>query len=276
MKLIKTYDFKGIKGIKLGWSLMGPPLMTTYCYMIGDVMVDTGQSHMQAAVVDIAGDHRIGRIFLTHHHEDHSGNAAVLQKTMGVIVSGHDLTIEKMARPFNILPYQKYVWGKARPLKMTGLEKNIETCMGPMTPVHTPGHSKDHLVYYLKDQGILLSGDLYLADRIKFFRSDEDMGAQIDSLKIVLTLEFDLLLCGHHPKQTRGRQRIEAKLAFLQDLYGNIIRLWEKGVPERIIFKTLCLKEDYFTKYFCFGNVSMLNGVRSAIRHHEMGKNTLR
>jgi len=48
---------------------------------------------------------------------------------------------------------------------------------------------------------------------------------------------------------------------------GGIINLWKKGLPEKQIFNQLKLKEVYFAKYFCFGNVSMQNGGRSVIRH---------
>jgi len=121
--------------------------------------------------------------------------------------------------------------------------------------------------------GDLYLGDHYLGDHIRYFRADEDMGAQISSLKKVLALNFETLLCSHNPRQTRGRQHIQNKLDFLENLYGNIISLWKTGKTPKEILRELKLKEDYFTKYFTFGNVSMLNGVRSAIRHHEQYKN---
>ncbi|MCP3951650.1 MAG: MBL fold metallo-hydrolase [Desulfobacterales bacterium] len=269
MRVAKPYDFGEIKGIKLGWSLFGPPLMTVYCYMIGDLMVDTGQAHMQPEALEIAGDHKIKRVFLTHHHEDHSGNAAALKQHCRAQVFGHPLTKTKMATTFRIQPYQRYVWGKSKPIEIETFPDCVETVLGQMVPVHTPGHSKDHTAFLLKDAGILFSGDLYLADTIKFFRSDEDVGTQIDSLRKILDLDFEILLCGHFPKLANGKKRIENKLAFLESLYGDIIRLWDTGLPERQIFKALSLKEDYFIKCFCFGNVSMLNGVKSVIRHYE-------
>ncbi len=266
--MIKPYDFHGIKGFKLGWSLFGPPLMTVYCFVIEDLMIDTAQSHMQKEVLQIAKDKKINKIYLTHHHEDHSGNAAAIHSILDTPVYGHDITIKKMAASFNILPYQKYVWGRSKPVTMEPLPLKIDTGLGTMIPIHTPGHSKDHTAYLLKERGVLFSGDLYLADKIKFFRSDENVGAQIASLKKVIKLDFDTLLCCHYPKRQSGKERIKAKLDFLEDLYGRIIMFWEKGYSERRIFKVLHLKEDYFTKYFCFGNVSMLNGVKSVIRHY--------
>jgi glyoxylase-like metal-dependent hydrolase (beta-lactamase superfamily II) len=269
MRFLKTYDFKGIKGFELGWSPAGAPLMTAFCFVLHDLMVDTGLSHMQREVLKISEDHKVKRIFLTHYHEDHSGNARAIRQKLGIKVYGHPMTVEKMARPFRILPYQKLVWGKAAPLDMDPFPDKIDTALGTMVPVYTPGHSKDHTSFFIEDAGILFSGDLYLADRIKYFREDECLGTEIESLKKVLKLEFEVLLCSHFPKMENGRKRIKAKLAFFEDLYGSIIELWKKGIPEKEIFRVLNLKEDHFTRLFCFGNVSMMNGVRSAVRHYE-------
>ncbi len=269
MRICEKYDFKEIKGFKLGCSWFGPPMMAVYCYVLGDVMIDTGFAHMEKEILGIAKKYNIKKIFLTHHHEDHSGNAAIIKKTVDADVYGNPLTIQKMSVPFKILPYQKYMWGSTTSLSIKPLPQNIETGVGTMTPVHTPGHSKDHTIYFIKDAGALFSGDLYLGDKIKFFRADENLGSQISSLKKILELDFQTLLCAHHPKSEHGKKHIENKLGFLEDLYGKIVELWEKGYSHKQIFTSLNLKEDLFIKYFCFGNVSMVNGVKSVIRHHE-------
>jgi len=273
MHFCKSYQFNdNIRGFKLGWSFTGTPLMMVYCYLFDNIMVDTGQSHMEKEVVEIARENGVKRIFLTHHHEDHSGNAAAIHRSLGAKVAGHHLSIEKLKSSYPILPYQRYVWGETRPINMIPLPEEIETELGKMEHLHTPGHSKDHTLFFLPERGVLFSGDLYLGDRIKFFRSDEDMGAQIDSLKKVRALDFDTLLCSHNPRLKNGRLHICSKLEFLETLYGDIIDLWKKGFPEKHIFRVLRLQESYFTKYFSFGNVSMVNGVRSAVRHYELSQ----
>jgi glyoxylase-like metal-dependent hydrolase (beta-lactamase superfamily II) len=173
-----------------------------------------------------------------------------------------------MSSFFKILPYQKYIWGKANPSHVEILPKKIDTALGVMTPVHTPGHSDDHMAYFIKDAGVLFSGDLYLADKIKIFRSDENIGVQIESLKKILTLDFDVLLCCHSPKSKDGKKHIKRKLNFLEDFYGNIIFLHKRGLSEKQIFRALHLKEDFFKKCFCFGDISMINGIRSAIKYY--------
>lgn len=274
MRVCKTYHFGEITAYRMGWSLIGPPMMTTHFFILGKLMVDTAQAHMQKETVEIARRSGIKKIVLTHHHEDHTGNAAAVKDAQNAKVYGHELTIKKMAQRFNIFPYQKYVWGKSTPLAICPLPKKIETRLGEMIPIHTPGHAKDHTSYFIPDAGILFSGDLYLADRIKYFRADEDMGSQIESLKKVLKLNFDILLCSHFPRLENGKMHIRNKLQFLEDLYGNIIQAWEQGCPEKQILQRLGLEEQHFVKYFCFGNVSMMNGIRSAIRHHVSVKNT--
>ncbi len=272
MRFIEKHNFDQIQAYQLGWSLLGPPVMTVYCYVFGDVMLDTAQAHMKKEVLEIARAHRIQSVYLTHYHEDHSGNACAIKKEMNAHIYGHPITKIKLSVAFKILPYQNYIWGKATPSNIKIVPQRIETILGEMTPVHTPGHSEDHTVYFIKDAGILFSGDIYLADKIKYFRADENMGSQIASLKKILSLDFHTLLCSHCPKREAGKEHLKRKLDFLENLYGNIIVLWEKGMSGKQIFHALNLKEHYFAKYFCFGDVSMMNGVRSAIRHYHSAK----
>ena len=152
MRICKKYDFKDIKGFKLGWSLLGPPLLTVYCYILDDLMIDTGQSHMQKEVLEIAGDHHIKRIFLTHHHEDHSGNAAAIKSVHDTTVFGHPLTKEKMDIPFHILPYQKYVWGKSAPVTIEPFPQKIETALGEMVSGSHTRTFKRPYVFFFKDK----------------------------------------------------------------------------------------------------------------------------
>lgn len=270
MRICKPYEFgPGIKGFRLGWSLAGPPLMTVFFYCFDDLLVDSGQAHMGKEAAAIAREHKVTRIYLTHHHEDHSGNAALICSETNAQIFGHEQTRAKMQKGYRILPYQKYVWGRTTPVEVTIHPERIETVLGPLVPVHTPGHSRDHTAYFLPEHGVLFSGDLYLGDRIKYFRVDEDLGTEIESLKKILTLDFDILLCNHNPRKEKGLEHIRSKLSFMEDLYGKITSMYAEGLREKEIFSRLRLKEDYFTKAFCFGNVSMMNGIKSCIRHYE-------
>lgn len=265
MNIVKTDYFGDVEGIRLGYGPIGPPLMSVFMYIVDGLVIDTGQHHMAKALRRLFKGIDPQCIVLTHHHEDHSGNAAMISRLHSIPVMGHRLTAAKMESGFPILPYQRLVWGKAPPLKVTPFDDVIETDRFTFTPVHTPGHSRDHSVFLEKQQGWLFSGDLYLNDRIKFFRSDERFADQIASLKMILQFDFDTLFCAHNPCLTNAKLKIRNKLQFLEDLYGNIRRLVAKGFSEKAVMKALDPKNDRRVKWITMGNASFANMVRSAM-----------
>ena len=265
MNLVKKTAFGEVEAIRLGFGPIGPPLMSVFLYIVDGLVIDTGQRNMQKVVVELLKHRNLKQILLTHHHEDHSGNAFALGKGHGISVTGHPLTVEKMRYGFKIRPYQRYVWGKADVLEVIPFGSTIETDRFKFEPIHTPGHSKDHTVYLEAENGWLFSGDLYLADRIKYFRSDERLNHQITSLRRVLEFDFEVLFCAHHPCLENGKARLKKKLQFLEDFYGNILMLIEKGLSEKAIIKNLDTRSDRWIKWITMGNVSFANMVRSAI-----------
>ena len=101
---------------------------------------------MQKALIQLLEGKRLQRVLLTHHHEDHSGNAAAISRKHSIEASGHPLTIQKMEEHFRIQPYQHLVWGKSEPLKLFPLDPVIPSDRFKLEPVYTPGHSKDHTI----------------------------------------------------------------------------------------------------------------------------------
>lgn len=271
MKIFIKKEFGEVKGYELGWSPAGKPMMTVHCYRLGPVMVDTGLAHMKRAVLEVVATGRLEAVLLTHHHEDHSGNAAVISRYCRVRVFGHPLTKKKLSKPYGILPYQHLMWGATKPVDVTPVHDTL--CFGDISfvPVHTPGHSKDHTVFYVPERGWLFSGDLYLADRIKFFRSDEQIEGHIQSIRKILGYDFDTLFCGHNPKLGDGKLHLKKKLEFLESFFGAVAGLYSKGMSSREIMRRLPYKESILVKAICFGNVSMKHMVRSSIRALEKG-----
>jgi len=265
MKIVKKIKFGPVTAYQLGYSPLGPPLMSVHMYVVDSVVIDTAQHHMRAEVIGMLKNHPVERILLTHYHEDHSGNAAHISELFSAEVHGHFLTAEKMNGNLNILPYQHLVWGKAEQVKVTPFFERIDTGRYCFIPVHTPGHSKDHTVYLETRNGWLFSGDLYLGDRIKYFRSDEKFSDQVDSLKTVLALGFNSLFCGHHPIPKGGKTRLAAKLAFLEDFHGRVMDLNRKGLTASEIIARLDPKQDRLVKWVTLGNACFANMVRSVL-----------
>ena len=87
----------------------------------------------------------------------------------------------------------------------------------------------------------------------------------MDSLKTVLTLDFNALFCGHNPIPKGGKDRLAAKLAFLEDFYGRVTDLNRKGLTESEIIARLDLKQDRLVKWVTMGNACFANMVRSVL-----------
>jgi glyoxylase-like metal-dependent hydrolase (beta-lactamase superfamily II) len=65
----------------------------------------------------------------------------------------------------------------------------------------------------------------------KIFRKDEDMLQTIESLKFLLTLEFDKLFCGHNPKMQQPKTHLQRKINHLENIYDDV----KKAEARRVV-----------------------------------------
>jgi len=266
MNIVKREIFGQVEAFQLGFGPLGPPLMSVYMYRVDGHLIDTGQRHMQSAVAGLLSGKKVEGVLLTHHHEDHSGNAAAIKRIYGLTVTAHPQTARLMKSGFRIRPYQFYVWGKAEPTEVVPFGGFYETERFKFIPIHTPGHCSDHTVYLEESEGWLFSGDLYLGDKIKYFRADERLDQQIESLKKVLQFDFESLFCAHRPCPRSGKAHLKNKLSFLEDFYGNVMTLARNGYSDRVIIRRFSSGQDRMVKWVTLGNVSFAHMVRSALK----------
>jgi glyoxylase-like metal-dependent hydrolase (beta-lactamase superfamily II) len=271
MNIVETQQFGEVEAIKLGYGPIGPPFMSVYLYILDGPVIDTGQRNMQKSVIDLLGEKELHQVLLTHHHEDHSGNASAICRQHHIEAYGHPVGVEKMTTGFKILPYQRLIWGRAERTRLLPLGPAVESNQYNLVPVHTPGHSKDHTVFREQNNGWLFSGDLYLGPKIKFFRSDENIIEQIESLKKVLKIDFDALFCAHNPCPQNGKSKLKQKLQFLEDIVGQIQELKAAGITRSAIYQQVDPGIDRWVKLMTMGNVSFVNMLRSAYQSENTG-----
>lgn len=265
-KFFRKQNFMDVTGYNCGVSLAGPPIMTAWCFVADGVLIDTGIRHLRNQVINALSEDRPDAVLITHHHEDHSGNAGPLKDKLGLPVFGHPLTARKLRTPFKIKPYQHLVWGKSDPVLVSPFPDLIETRRFRFRPIHTPGHSEDHTVYLEETRGMLFSGDLFLGERIKFFRADECFEDQLASLGRVLEYDFEHLFCAHRPTMDKGKEALARKLDFLLDFYEKVKDLRQKGWSSRAIIRRLDRKNDRTVKWITLNNACFSHMARSAIR----------
>ncbi len=146
----------------------------------GITVIDPGPddaAHMAALLAATGG--AVRRILLTHTHSDHLGATAALKAATGASVLG---------------------WGKPWKAGFAPDEALADAdSVAGLTALHTPGHASDHLCFAW-DQGGLFSGDHVMSWNTSIVSPpDGDMGAYMDSLRLLMARSDAVFYCGHGP-----------------------------------------------------------------------------
>ncbi|MFZ5482343.1 MAG: MBL fold metallo-hydrolase [Myxococcota bacterium] len=249
---------------RMGRAVGGRVWMWVYVYVVGDTMVDSGLGPLGEQVVAAARERGVRRAVLTHHHEDHSGNAARLLAE-GVDVRASAATGRLLAAPSPVPFYEHLFWGgpprPARPVALAG-----EVGLGDLgaTVIPAPGHCDDQVVFHVPSEGWLFSGDVFLHERVKLFRRDEDFAATLATLERLCALDFDALYCAHRPRPERGKAALRAKLDWLREIEGRVRSLHARGMGPRAIARALKIPPNPMV-WLTWGDASTLNLVRSVL-----------
>lgn len=265
MPIRERLQFEDVEGVRVG--RVGWGLNTVFVvYRIGDVLIDTGPSNQWRPVRSFVSELPPRRLLLTHHHEDHSGNAARLAKLYDLLPEAPEASRDKLRRGYRTPPMQRFIWGSPRRVEAAALPERIDLPAGdPLIPIHTPGHSKDHHCLFRPECRALFTGDLFLSRRLTHMRIDEDLAVLMQSLADVLKLDFDVALCSHRGVAEDGRSAMADKLAFLKQLCADARRLHDDGVPEGDAVRRLLGPEDavsHLSRY----NISKRNLYRQAVQ----------
>ncbi len=269
MTTVDSFEFEGIKYFQFGYSPFGRPSLLVYVYFIDGLLIDTGQRNAWKTIRQTISGLDIQQVFVTHHHEDHSGNVHYLNDLFGCPTYASARCCEMMKAPPPISLPQKTVWGSRPPFSgLTPIADEIRTTNHTFQMVPIPGHAEDMVALYEPQRQWLFSADLYVNSYIGYFLPEESITQQIQSIKKILELEFKVLLCGHNPQLTNGRQKLEKKLHFLEDFYDQVCSWCQKGLSAKEIFKAMNLKEHGIVYMLSNGRLSKLNMVKSAMRDY--------
>ena len=260
-----TFASDTVQGLRVGRINAG--INTTFIvYRIGDTVIDTGPSNQWREVQPFIEQSPVRQLLITHHHEDHSGNAAHIAALTNVIPLAPALGQAKLAAGYPTPLLQKIIWGSPQPVKTLPLTDDLTLSDGsPIVPVHTPGHARDLTVFFLPKQKWLFSGDLYVSRTLKVMRSDENLGLLMDSLRKVLALDFEVLLCPHRGIVEQGHAALQEKLENLERFCTRVQSLAAQGRTAQQITREVLGKEDMMAYITCY-NFSRRNLVKEALK----------
>lgn len=232
-----------VEGLRLGRFRFG---INSSClvWRLGSTLIDAGPPNQWPRLRGFAAERGIERVLLTHHHEDHSGNAGPMAEELDAEVLAPAASLALLRDGFRLRPYQRLIWGTPRRLRARPVPERVELAGGfTLRSIPTPGHAPDMTCYLEPDRGWLFAGDLYITSRPRFSRAGEELPVQIASLGRVLELEFDTVFCGHRGVVADGRRAIQEKHDYLVELRQAVLRLHAEGRSPRTITRTLLGRE---------------------------------
>jgi glyoxylase-like metal-dependent hydrolase (beta-lactamase superfamily II)/8-oxo-dGTP pyrophosphatase MutT (NUDIX family) len=212
-----------------------PPAATTNAYLLGHgdaVLVDPGspfpeENQRLLAALEEA-ERRLGRrttaIWLTHHHPDHIGGVETVRRALGVPVLAHPATAERLA---------------ALGIEVDGelVDGQVVTLAGEppisLRVVHSPGHTRGHLVFFYQSDRTLIAGDLVSSlSTIVIDPPEGNMDAFLATLARVRDLGPRTLLPAHGPAIRDGVAKLEETLAHRLGREEKVLAAWNSGLRE--------------------------------------------
>jgi glyoxylase-like metal-dependent hydrolase (beta-lactamase superfamily II) len=186
------------------------------------------------------------------------GAAAALVEARGLDVHAHPAGVALMEEGYVQEAYRRLAWGRPPRVRARPLGTELATGALRLEVVPTPGHSPDHVCLFERERGWLFTGDLFLAERLRYLREDEDLDALIDSLGRVCALPATRVFCAHRGPVRDGRAALERKRDRLSALRARVRELLAEGLSEREVTRRAVGREGFLTWY---------SGGRFAARH---------
>ena len=212
-----------------------PPATHTNAFLLGNppgaaVLIDPATSLPEEQerllqVLDAAEEqgYRIGSIWLSHHHPDHVGAVEPVWKHLGqplICAHGSDSAALEVR---GVLVDEELEDGQQ--VRFEG-EPDLDIDI-----IHTPGHTRGHLSFYVPSADTLLASDLTSTlSTIIIDPPDGDMDHYISSLRRVALMKAGVLFPSHGPGHTNPRKHLEDLVEHRLEREEKILDAWHDGL----------------------------------------------
>jgi glyoxylase-like metal-dependent hydrolase (beta-lactamase superfamily II) len=217
----------------MGRSVLGFLLYPVYAFLVEDTLIDTGTNRADEAFLAALKGRTIRQIVNTHHHEDHIGNNAEIQKRFQVPIYVHQGALAYLENPRlnHLRLYQQLVWDWPQRSQGTVICSQIKAGSYRFEVIHAPGHTDDHICLYEPDQKWLFTGDLFCGTNFIYLRQDENYLQILETLKKLSVLAVNTVFCNLKGAVSNGKEALLKKIAKMEQLRDDVLALKEKGLP---------------------------------------------
>ncbi len=231
---------------------------TASAFLTGDgVLIDTGISATRREFGALLDSAVVRGVMLTHHHEDHAGNAELVARR-GIPLWIAPDTLPLITTVERIRAYRRYTWTPMVPLRSTVVPFTSEELIA----VATPGHCADHHVIWDPATRTLFSGDLFLGVAVRIAHHDEDPWQLIASLERAAALEPVRMFDAHRGLVPDAAAALRAKAEWTRALIATITQHVAGGATDAQILKSVMGGES-LTGYASGGEYSRRNFIRN-------------
>lgn len=194
------------------WQLTGFPRNFVNCYVVGDVLIDTGTRWARRRLLRELQGRQLRMVALTHCHPDHQGNAKLICDTFGVPLACHEADAAAVEGKAPMQPDNRIVrlgvrWIGGPPCSVGTRLRDGDEVAG-FRVVHAPGHTPGHVIFFRESDRVAIAGDVLanvhfitgragLREPPPFFSWDRKMNR--GSMRLLADLKPAVTCFGHGP-----------------------------------------------------------------------------
>src|SRR5713101_3997214 len=96
--MIYPFDYGDVRYFRMARTILGHAFYWTGAYLVDGLLVDSGPPNLARDVRRLVGELEVRQCVTTHHHEDHSGNHALLARELGIAPLAHASAVAALSQ----------------------------------------------------------------------------------------------------------------------------------------------------------------------------------